>query len=173
MNGFIYYQNNENSHFIQQDIALGRQEEPVEAGDLEAVDIEAADIETVDVKAVHIEGLDIEAVNIKAADTESPPQDNEAAQSTNSDRSRDHIGCTCCSKGVLKTLLLLAVLIICALIAVVVYLYLIPCPATCPPEATTGASTSQNNTSQNNTENELLPQRFYDENYMRYSSRSI
>ena len=116
--------------------------------------------------------------DIEAGSTEAPPQDNEAAQSTYS-RSSDHKGCSCCSKDVLKNLLYLAVIIICALIAVVVYLYLIPCPvcstpetATCPPEATTGASTSQNNTSQDNasendTENKPLPQRFYDENYMR------
>ena len=120
--------------------------------------------------------MDLEAGDIEAGNIQSPPQDKEAAQSTNSERSSDHKGCNCCSKGVLKTFLLLALLIICALIAVVVYLYLTPCPvcprpetATCPPEATTGASTSQNNTSQDNTENELLPQRFYDENYMRYS----
>ena len=126
-----------------------------------------------------IEAGDIESGNIEAGDmeaVESPPTDIEAAQSTNS-RSSNHEGCSCCCKGVLKTLLLLAVLIICALIAVVVYLYLMPCPvcttpemATCPPS--TGASTSQNNTStditpQDDTEDKPLPQRFYDENYMR------
>ena len=131
---------------------------------------------------------DEKETDIESGSTETPPQDNEAAQSTNS-RSSDHKGCNCCSKDVLKNLLYLAVIIICALIAVVVYLYVTPCPvcstpetATCPPEATTGASTSQNNTSQDNTsdnntsqdstsenesENKPLPQRFYDENYMR------
>ena len=126
-----------------------------------------------------IEAGNVEVVDIEVGSTEAPPQGNEDTQSTNSDHSRDCKVCTCCSKDVLKNLLYLAVIIICALIAVVVYLYLIPCPvcstpemATCPPEATTGASISQNNTSQdstseNDSENKPLPQRFYDENYMR------
>ena len=126
-----------------------------------------------DIEAGDKEVGDIEAADVKAVDIESPIQDNEAAQSTKS-CSSDHKGCNCCSEDVLKNLLYLAAIIICALIAVVVYQHLTPCPvcstpetATCPPEATTGASTSQDKTSQDNTENKALPKRFYDENYMR------
>ena len=135
---------------MQQDEPRGTKDlgnEYAEAGDTEARDIESGNIEAVDMEAV---------------DVESPPQDNEAAQSTNS-RSGDH-------EKVLKNLLYLAVLIICALIAVVLYQHFTPCPvcseqetATDPHGATTAASTSLDVT----TKNDSLPLSFYDGNYLR------
>ena len=157
----VTYCHSQEIETMQQDEPRGNEDfgnEYAEAGDTEAVDIEAGNIEAVDMEAVDLEAGDIDAGSI-----ESPPLDKEAVQSTNSDSSSDHKGCTSCSKDVLKNLLALAVLLNCALIAVVIYQHLNPCPG-CQPDFITEALTSQN---------KPLTTKYYDESYMRYVNFSI
>ena len=126
---FWHFLKHQKYQVISQEIETAQQDEPRQ------------------IKNIENEAGDIETGEIESGSTEAPPQDNEAAQSTYS-RSSDHKGCNCCSKDVLKNLLYLAVIIICALLAVVVYqrLWYI---------------------NRLWAQNKPLPQRFYDENYMR------